>query len=66
MRRTLNSPKTGHASQRAYRIGPYGHSIPGRIGQTRAERHSVARKPAAHIDRATFQYLYRKEDPCNA
>lgn len=30
MRRTLNSPKTGHASQSADRIGPYGHSIPGR------------------------------------
>ena len=24
------SPRTGHASQRADRIGPYGHSIPGR------------------------------------
>lgn len=30
MRRTLNSPKTGHASQSADRIGPYGHSIPER------------------------------------
>ena len=28
MRRTLNSPKTGHASQRTDRIGPSGHSIP--------------------------------------
>lgn len=36
------------------------------IGQTRAERHSVARKPAARIDRTTFQYLYGKEDPWNA
>ena len=24
------SPRTGHASQRADRIGPYGHSIPER------------------------------------
>ena len=30
MRRTLNSPKTGHASQRTGQIGPYGHSILGR------------------------------------
>ena len=34
-----------------------------RIGQTGAERHSVARKPAARIDRTTFQNLYGKEDP---
>lgn len=29
-RRPPKWPKTGHASQRAGQIGPYGHSIPGR------------------------------------
>lgn len=46
--------------------GPMGIPSLAHIGQTRAERHSVARKPAARIDRTTFQHLYGKEDPWNA
>ena len=63
MRRTLNSPKTGHASQPASHYGPHGHSAHGRPSIKLASRAFCARKPDVRSGGTTFQTLYGKEAP---